>query len=203
MKKINLLLIGLLLFGVQSVFSQQEYSATKVFGKQDLAIRKTRSSAITANLGWNGLSGIGVSFRIYPITKVSVEAGLGLATTGFKLGVRGKYLFTDKKFTPTIGAGFLYGTGSSLELTYDGTGNQSEFTYKINASPFLQVVGGFEYMSGSGFLIGFDAGYASLLNGRNYEITSGSPTNETLTIMDAAIGSGIVLEVSIGYAFGR
>lgn len=203
MKRINLLIVLLLSLGFQSLFSQQEYTATKVFGKEELAVRVLRSSAITGNIGWNGLSGLGVSFRVYPITKVSVEAGLGLATTGFKLGVRGKYLFTDKKFTPTIGAGFLYGTGSSLELTFDATDSQSEFNYKINASPFLQIVGGFEYMSNGGFLIGFDAGYAALLNGTNYMITSGSPTKETLTAMDIALGSGIVLDITIGFAFGR
>ncbi len=203
MKKINLLIVILLLFGFQSVYSQQGYTATKVFGKEQLAVRDLRSSAIAGSIGWNGLSGVGVSFRIYPTTKVGVEAGLGLASTGFKLGVRGKYLFSDKNFTPVVGAGFLYGTGSSLDITYDATSSQPEYTYQVKASPFLQIVGGFEYMCNGVFLIGFDAGYAALLNGTNYVITSGSPTKETLTAMDIALGSGIVLDITIGFAFGR
>ena len=203
MKKINLLIISLFLIGINSIFSQQEYTATKVFGKENLAVRDLRSSALTGNIGWNGLSGVGVSFHVYPTTKIGVEGGLGLSSTGFKLGVIGKYLFTDKNFTPTVGAGFLYGTGSSIDITYDATATQGMFTYQVNASPFIQIVGGFEYMSNGGFLIGFDAGYAALINGTNYTITSGSPNKDTLTAMDIALGSGIVLEVSIGFAFGR
>lgn len=203
MKKINLIIITLLFLGISSAFAQQEYTSTKIFGKEDLAVRDRRSNAMTANLGWNGLSGVGFGFRMYPTTKVAIETGLGLASTGFKLGVRGKYLFMDKNFTPTVGAGFLYGTGSSLDLTYDATSTQSKFTYQVKASPFVQVVGGFEFMSNGGFLIGFDLGYAALIGEKNYIITSGSPTKDTLAAMDFALGSGIVLDISIGFAFGR
>jgi hypothetical protein len=47
-----------------------------------------------------------------------------------------------------------------------------------------------------------DMGYAILLT-ENIQLISGTPTPDMQTIMDITFGSGIVMEVSIGYIFPK
>ncbi|NOY50776.1 MAG: hypothetical protein GXO88_09480 [Chlorobi bacterium] len=201
MKKINLLAIGLLLLALQTINAQDSYTSTKTFGADNVPIRELRTMGITGNMGWNGLTGFGISLNSFITGNMEIDAGVGLSSTGFKFGARYNYLFSMKKFSPFVAAGFMYGTGSGAELKSPSTGNNS-FNYIIKASPFAQIVGGFEYMSKGGFLLKADAGYAILLVDNNYEISSGSPGSDDLRAMDMAFGSGIVLELSIGYAWG-
>ncbi|GEM_PF-777463 len=201
-KKIILLSFLILLTGIQFL-SAQAYTANVDFGQEKLAIREVRRNAITANIGWNGLTGIGVTYHNYVAKQMSAEFGVGLSTTGIKFGGRFSYLFSDKNFSPFISGGFMYGMGSGdyeYDYEYDGS---YKFSYSIGASPFAQIAGGIEYMKNNGFMFSANLGWAILLTDSNYEITKGNPTSDELRAMDIAISSGFVLEFSIGYAIGN
>jgi len=200
-KKINLIALLVLLIGIQSI-SAQTYTAELGFGKESLAVRELRRNAITANIGWNGLTGVGVTYHNYVAKQMEIEFGVGLASTGIKFGGRFSYLFLDKNFSPFVAAGFMYGMGTGdyeYDLEIDGS---YKYSYTVGASPFLQIVGGIEHMSNKGFLFRANLGYAILLTESNYEITKGVPTSDELRAMDIALSSGFVLEFSIGFAFG-
>jgi len=201
MKKTLSLLVLLVLLSVTQILIAQDYTATKIFGKEQLAIREVRRAAVTANIGWNSLTGVGVTYHQYVAKQMGVDLGLGLSLTGFKFGGRFRYLFMEKNFSPFVSGGLMYGLGfgdSELELVSNG----NSFHYTIGPSPFGQIGGGIEYLSKGGFLIMANIGYAILLNSGNYEITRGVATPEDLSIMDVMFGSGIVMEFTIGYAFG-
>lgn len=134
-------------------------------------------------------------------THIGLDAGAGISSVGYKFAGRLRYLILEKNFTPMVGAGFIYGTGFPnrlIELEYDGT----TITFILNKSPFIQVVGGFDFVASNGFFLMADMGYAFLLN-ENVELVSGNPTADMQTTMDIVYGSGIVLEISIGYIFSN
>ncbi len=170
--------------------------------KSKLPVREMRRTAITGNAGWNGLSGFGITVNQFISKNFEVDAGVGLAATGIKVGARMNYIFLDKKFSPIATAGFMYGFGSNGQsLEYNG--EFGTFTYTISGSPFLQVAFGIEYVAKGGFMIKALTGYAFLTIQKNYNIVYGIPTSDELSALDIALGSGIVMEVSIGYAFGN
>lgn len=198
-KKINLLTLLMLLIGFQTL-NAQTYTATVGFGQENLAIREVRRNAISGNIGWNSLTGVGVTYHNYLAKQMSVELGVGLGITGVKFGGRFSYLFSEKNFSPFISGGFNYGMGfgdTELEIDTDGT----KYKYKVSSSPYVQIAGGIEYMRDNGFLFSANLGYAILLTGSNYEITNGNPSSNNIKAMDILFGSGIVMEVTIGYAF--
>lgn len=197
--KININLLAILFLLTAINLNGQEYMNMSE-KEMELPIRELRRNAITGNIGWNGLTGFGVTYNHYLFSQLEADMGVGLASTGFKFGGRMSYLFINNNFSPFASIGFMYGTGSSLELEYDQ--NNNKFNYMVESSPFLQIAGGVEYMSNGGFLVRGNMGYAILLKETNYKITQGVPTADELRAMDIALGSGIVIEFSIGYAFG-
>ncbi len=195
----RLLPLLVLLIGLQSIVAQ-EYINMSVDTK-DIPIRELRRNAITGNIGWNGITGFGVTYNHFLTKQLETDFGIGLASTGFKLGGRLSYLFIPKNFSPFVSGGFMYGLGFGNTEIEDA--NNGNFFYTIGPSPFAQICGGIEYMANGGFLLRANLGYAILLKETNYAITKGVPTSEELRIMDAALGSGIVIEFSIGFAFGN
>lgn len=185
---------------IQSLIGQ-DYTSQKLFAQEQLAIREVRRNAISANIGWNGLTGLGITYHNYVGKQMGVDLGVGIATTGIKVGARFRYLFMEKNFSPYVAAGLMYGLGSGgVEMKYEQNGNT--FYYTIEGSPFGQIVLGIEHLSNKGFLFMFNLGYAFLLNDGNYKITQGVATNDDLLIMNATFGSGIIMEFTLGYAFG-
>lgn len=201
-KKISLFSFLMLLIGIQTL-NAQAYTAKVAFGQDVLAVREVRRNAITGNIGWNSLTGVGITYHNYLAKQMGVELGVGIATTGIKFGGRFSYLFLEKNFSPFVSGGFMYGLGfGDLEIDFENQNTGNKFTYTIGSSPFVQIGGGIEYMSNKGFLFAANIGYAILLKESNYEIIKGSATDDELRAMDIAIGSGFVIELSIGYAFG-
>jgi hypothetical protein len=166
-----------------------------------LPIRLTHGFGISGNTGWNGLTGVGITVQSYMNTHIGLDAGAGISSVGFKFAGRLRYLILEKNFTPMIGAGFIYGTGlpnQLIELDDSGT----TITFILNKSPFVQIVGGFDFVASNGFFIMADMGYAILVS-ENIELISGTPTPDMQTAMDMVYGSGLVVEVSIGYIFPK
>jgi hypothetical protein len=164
------------------------------------AIRTKRPLALTGELGWNGLSGLGPVLSYHMVSNLSVDAGLGLAATGIKGGFRLRGNLLTSNFTPFAAAGLLYGVGTgeaATSLTTDG----NTITYRVKGSPYAQIVAGLEYIDDGGFTFMATLGYAKLLQSSNYVITEGEPTKVQQNALDLALGSGAVVSVAFGYAF--
>jgi hypothetical protein len=186
-----------LFFTLSCSFAQLEMPAI-----EDMPVRLTRSFGLSLDLGWNGLVGFGPTLQYYISPHFAIDGGIGLSSTGFKPGIRGRYLFLEKKFTPFVGIGFNYGFGAGNEdfvLENDDNGNTIE--YYILHSPFLQLTAGGDLVGKGGFFLMFNLGYAILLKEENVVITSGTPTPLQQRAMNSAFGSGIVIEAGIGFVF--
>ena len=195
-KKIVLFIFLLLLIYSNSV-GQQFVNDIK------LPIRMTRSFGVSGNTGWNSLTGFGITVQNYFTPQIALDAGVGLSTLGVKFGGRVRYLFLTKNFSPFVSAGYIYGMGSnSNELELEDTdGNIIRFV--VEPSNFIQLSGGIEYVSNGGFFIMTGIGYALLLND-NILLTSGNPPSDEMnSFLNVLYGSGFVVEVSVGYIFGR
>ena len=193
----NLILSIALFFSLATTFAQLEMPAI-----EDLPVRLTRSFGISMDLGWNGLVGVGPTIQYFVSPHVGIDGGIGLSSTGFKLGARGRYLFLEKKFTPFVGAGFNYGFGAGDEqntIMHDDNGNI--INYYVKPSAFMQLTAGGDLLTDGGFFLLFDLGYSILLSGENTVIVSGTPTDLQQQAMQGAFGSGIVIEIGIGFFF--
>ena len=157
--------------------------------------RSERPWVFSGELGWNGLAGIGLIIARHLDPHFTLEAGLGFAAEGAKAGFRARYGLQTGESTPFVGAGFLYGTGFPA-----GSPDAKGFQYSIRGSPFLQLVAGYEYQSRDGFTLDAAAGYARLLR-PNLTIVAGTPTQDDLSAIRIATGSGLVLSLAIGRAF--
>ena len=168
-----------------------------------LPIRMTRSFGVSGNTGWNSLTGFGITIQNYFTPQIALDAGVGLSTLGVKFGGRVRYLFLTKNFSPFVSAGYIYGMGSnSNELELEDT-DGSLIRFVVEPSNFIQLSGGIEYVSNGGFFIMTGIGYALLLND-NIILSSGStPSDEMKSFLNVLYGSGFVVEVSVGYIFGR
>lgn len=195
----KLLFIVMILFSI-SLFSQ-EYANLSV-DKNDIPVRELRRFAITGNIGWNSLTGVGVSVNTFATKNIEFDFGLGLASTGFKFGGRFNYVILDHEFSPVAAAGILYGMGLGDNVV-EVDGDTGPIGYTIGSSPYLQLAFGIERLSRKGFFFKLMTGYAILLTDSNYEIKYGSPTPTELDVLDMMMGSGISIEVSLGYAFGN
>jgi hypothetical protein len=160
-------------------------------------IRARKKWAITAEGGWNGLAGVGANLTYNVIPRLSLDLGLGLSmAVGVKGGARVRLNLLESSWTPIVGLGFLFGSGGE-----DGWAYSKADAVRVNVrpSPFLQTVAGVNYTGGGGFTLMATAGYAFLLRKENVEFVSGS----TKAFDDARdfCGSGVVLGLSLGYAF--
>ncbi len=194
-------LMIIMMFLVTSVSYAQEYTNLSV-NTEDIPVRELRRFALTGNIGWNSLTGVGVSIHTFATKNIEFDMGLGLASTGFKFGGRINYVILKHEFSPVAGAGILYGLGTGdAEVEIDG--DNGKFGYTIGASPYLQLAFGIERVSRNGFFFKLMTGYAILLTDNNYVIKYGSPTSTEMDALDIVLGSGISMEVSLGFAFGN
>ena len=72
--------------------------------------------------------------------------------------------------------------------------------YRIDGSPFLQLVAGAEYQSAGGFNVSLAAGYARLLQ-ENLVILAGAPSEADLSALRTRTGSGPVASIALGHSF--
>lgn len=161
--------------------------------------RADRPWVFSGELGWNGLAGIGLIVTFHADPRFSLETGLGVSAEGAKLGLRGRYNFSRDPGTPFLGLGFLYATGNDLVPGQNGQ-NGAPYRLRIDRSPYLQAVIGYDYVWPGGFDIVIAGGYARLL-ANNLEVVSGTPDEAALSAQRVATGSGLVLSVALGQSF--
>lgn len=168
-------------------------------------IRAQRRLALTAELGWNGLSSFGPVLTYYVHPRVGLDLGTGLSLFGWKVGVRGRYNFLTSNFTPFVGAGFNATSGLG-ELPFTDKNDpdydpDTALTIDVKPSYLMQGVVGFDYMHRRGFTMIGAIGYARLLNQNNVKIVAGEPKDDEQMAIDVLFKSGAVISMSFGYAW--
>lgn len=192
-------LIGLLLLFSLSVISQNQIN----FGEMKLPVRMTRTIGVSGSLGWNGLVGVGATLQYYITPHIGLDAGAGIAMSGFKFSGRLRYIILEKNFSPIVGVGYIYSTGLTdqiLEITDSISGTSA--MVEILPSSFIQIVAGAELLVNKGFFVMMTMGYAIQVNS-NVSLLAGTTNSAIDTYLRRWFGSGIVMEFSIGYVFGN
>ncbi len=162
-------------------------------------VRADRRFVLAGEAGWNGLSGMGVNLMFRPIPLLSLDMGGGLSSVGWKGGARVRANILDSEWTPTLGAGVIFGSGTSGK-SFELTDGAKSVWLHLSPAAFLQLVGGVEYSGRGGFTFLATVGYAVRLQD-NVVIDSGVPTTLHKSAMDLAYGSSLVLSLTFGYAF--
>lgn len=173
------------------------------FGEMKLPVRMTHTLGVSGSLGWNGLVGIGPTLQYYITPHIGLDAGAGIAMSGFKFGGRLRYIILEKNFSPIIGAGYIYSTGLSggaIEITDSVSGTSC--IVQILPSSFIQFIVGAELLINKGFFVMAGVGYAYQINS-NVSLLSGNTNKAIDQFLKRRYGSGPVMELSIGYVFSN
>jgi hypothetical protein len=171
-----------------------------------LPIRARRRLALTGELGWNGLAGFGPVLSYYPDPHFGMDLGLGFSLMGWKMGLRGRYDLFESAWTPFIGGGFNVTSGLG-EITADpsqdpnGDPNREPVTVNLQRSFLMQGVVGVDFMHRRGFTMLGALGYSYLVNRDNYDVLAGELTNDEKEGFRIAFKGGLLLSISLGYAF--
>lgn len=161
--------------------------------------RERRPFYVAGELGWNGLSGLGVNFGYHPVPHFAIDTGLGLSLTGLRASVRLRVNLMTTQWTPFLGAGFSYAGGYGNEQV-DFESNGEKAKGRVLASPFVQLAGGVNYTGSEGFMFTATTGYSILVRkGDNTRFVSGS--REAYDDVKPIFGGGLILSVAFGYAF--
>jgi len=218
MKKFNTLLLSviLLLFISTSLSANANTQNPKELGfsmthvLQDTAriskqekIKKTRVDrkvGIQAELGYKTIVGGGLFISYYPTPKMAIDAGFGLGAQAFNLGARYRYFLVDGRLTPYVGLGALY-RPLSIDNTDAIETPDGEFVeFDLNSNLFVIPQFGLEFRGNSGFIIGFNVGYAALVNKEAY--TADKPLSTVdRTFFDFIYGSSFSIGSYIGFYF--
>lgn len=166
-----------------------------------LPVRAERRIALLGEIGWNGLAGFGAIVAYHANPHVTVELGAGLAFVGGKLGLRGRYNFSQRPFTPFIGLGFMAATGYDAPSRDLNAEDNSELNIELEPSAFTQAVVGVDWTSPGGFTLVGALGYAWLVSGENVVVLTGEPTADEEKGLDIVFGSGVVISIALGYSF--
>lgn len=171
-----------------------------------LPIRARRKLALTAELGWNGLAGLGPVLTYHAHPHFSLDLGGGISLFGWKAGVRGRYNLLTSPLTPFIGAGFSAGAGLG-EVSFNTADDpnadptRDPVTVDLKPSYLIQAVLGLDFVHKRGFTLVGGLGYAFLLNENNYEVLAGELTKDEERGFKLAFKSGPVLSIALGYSF--
>ena len=161
-------------------------------------IRLRRPFFIGGELGWNGLSGLGVNFSYHFIPYLAVDTGLGISLTGLRAGARLRANLLTGEWTPFFAAGMSYAGGTGGQ-DVDTQSKGEKVTYRVYKSPFLQLGAGVNYTGTEGFTFMATTGYSLLLRDHNTFFVDGSTAayNDVKPLYDG----GLIISVAFGYSF--
>ena len=161
--------------------------------------RARRPFYIAGELGWNGLSGLGVNFGYHPEPHFAIDTGLGLSLTGLRIGARLRANLMTGEWTPFLSAGFSYAGGTGGQsIDFESKGEKARG--KVLGSPFVQLGGGVNYTGSEGFMFTAATGY-SILARKNGNTRYVSGAREAYDDIRPLFGGGLILSVAFGYAF--
>jgi hypothetical protein len=190
----------------EATHAGSEVTATSEHAEVSLPSRESRPLAIWGSMGWNSLAGFAFGASYSFTAHFSADAALGLSAIGPKIGTRFRYNVLKSNWTPSFGVGFQYGSGSGgrtivqgQSTSIDPNDEDADAEVTIEPSAFVQALAAMTYQGGGGFNALFGVGYSVLLDEDNVQLHTGG--ERTADIVRLVTGSGIVLEVGLGYAF--
>jgi hypothetical protein len=141
---------------------------------------------------------LGVNFSYHFVPYFALDTGAGLSGTGWRVGARARVNFLTSEWTPFVGAGFSFASGTGdTDVTSESRGEKA--TYRVLSSPFAQFAGGVNYTGTEGFAFTATTGYSVLLKEENARYVSGSV--DAYNDIQAIFEGGIIISVAFGYAF--
>ena len=180
------------------------WAAAQVPGSAaDPDVRRPRKIAVSAEAGFNSLSSLaGLKGTFFVAPQWALDAGLGLSSGGLRPGIYGRYLFTRKKFSPFAYAGLKYGLGTGDKAAeVEDPETHIKYALEVKPSPYVDFGVGIDYLAHNGFYFTGGLGWSQLLTGKNYEWQGAVPPEKFDNGVKFALGSGLGLFISLGYAF--
>ena len=169
----------------------------------DLDLRKPRTVAVSAEVGFNSLSSmVGLKGTYFVAPQWAIDLGLGLSSVGLRPGVYGRYLFSPNKFSPFAYAGLKSAPGSGGQaVEVEDPGTSTKYQLEVKPSSFADFGLDIDYLAHNGFYFTGGLGWSQLLGGKNYEWEGAVPPEKFENAIKFALGSGFGLFLSLGYAF--
>lgn len=179
-------------------------------------VRARRPFMVGAEAGLNSISGLGLvaSYSFNP--HFSLDAGGGYTLDGARAGLRGRYNFFTRNWTPFVGLGasYLYASqstnrfGSTAGPGPSGKSNSPQdahwngYGVAVQSAPFGTATTGLSYMGDSGFSVLASIGWSQLLDRKsNIVVTQGALSTQARREAQLAHGSGPVAALMLGYSF--
>jgi hypothetical protein len=177
------------------------------------SIRELRKNGVSLEIPWNGLVGIGALYTFRPISSMALDGGVGLSSMGLKYGVRGRYCFSDKNYSPFIGLGFMGASGADHVATVI---NDTKVGFNLKPTSFLQLSVGLDLVARNGFTLLIATGWAIPFNDgienvtydamseadyRNSYYYDPQVTDTFSKVNNLLYHGGLVLSLSGGYSF--
>jgi hypothetical protein len=172
-------------------------------GTANPGLRKPRTAAVSAEMGFNSLASIvGLKGTFFVAPQWAVDAGLGLSSVGLRPGLYARYLFTPNKFSPFAYAGLKYGLGTGGQTAeVEDPDTDTKYALEVKPSPYADFGVGIDYLAHNGFYFTGGLGWSQLLGGKNYEWEGPVPPEDFDNAMKFVLGSSVGLFISLGYAF--
>ena len=164
-------------------------------------IREQRKLALSGELGWNGLVGLGPVVTYYAVPRLGVDAGLGIGGMGYKLGGRARFVFLRGNWSPYLGAGIIYETGTLNRAQEIKDENGVPFKLQVTPMYFIQLVQGLERMGPEGFVFSLNVGYAARVGGGAITYPERTPSLAMRDALNLLVSSGLVFALGAGIAF--
>lgn len=169
---------------------------------QVIPTRTLRKNILSAELGWNSLTGFGLVYTRNIVPHFALDASAGIAARGGQFGLRGRYNLLTNALTPFIGLGVMYGTGWPDPI--DRKIKDSDvvaYSFKVDRSPMAQGSVGLSWQNRQGLSLMGMLGWNQLLRADNVKVVSGVATETNRNNLKALLSSGPAVAVNIGYAF--
>jgi hypothetical protein len=160
-------------------------------------IRQRRPFFIGGELGFNGLAGLGVNFSYHPIPYLAFDTGLGIASTGPRLGVRARANLLTGEWTPFAAFGATYSPPSQEPIEFPVRGET--ITLDLLPSGYVHLAAGVNYTGNEGFVFMATTG-AALRVASNTRYVSGDYELYKSDVRPVYRG-GVIISLAFGYAF--
>jgi hypothetical protein len=168
--------------------------------EESRAARADHPLVLSVNAGWNTIAGLGVEASLRLREQFYLDAGAGCVVSGPKGGARLRWnLSDDDGWTPFASAGVVHSLGPHSDQHIDGS---APFTFRVGPETWAQLVVGFDGQDhGDRWVWRWELGWAQPLYRRELRLIAGQPSDADWTQVKLIAAGGLVVGVSVGYAF--
>jgi hypothetical protein len=190
-------------FGQEDIFYSNQAS---IETKENTQPEKTYKIFLGPGIGVNNSCGmLGVLFEANPIKKLSVLAGLGIGSWGYKAALGARYY--NRGFPHKLFYGLSFTTASGMdgfETELETTRSTSEkVELDLHRANNLAASVGYQWRLFKNGRLNFEAGYSFPLQGKSYTVVTPGVelTDESEAVMDFLTPGGLVLGLAFTIGF--